>query len=124
MHTMSRQKLVKYSFKHKSHETEQVFHHIPKYCIVHDLFRNAKTVGHTYGEDTPVHTEINPTNFVRVAPAGLINTMTSISNRDDNSIAEAKKGTRGVRACVDFSNSFKMEYRTNSFTILRIKASR
>jgi len=76
------------------------------------------------GEDTPFSTEINLTNAVKVEPVGQIITLSSVSDKDDNSFAEPKKVTPVVSEYKGFSNSFKMEFLPNSFTILRIKASR
>jgi hypothetical protein len=59
-------------------------------CIVHDLMRKAKTVGHHYGEDTPDHRGINLMNVVEAAPTGQIIAMTPCSTKDDNSFTELK----------------------------------
>ncbi|MGA2407781.1 MAG: alpha-L-arabinofuranosidase C-terminal domain-containing protein [Bacteroidales bacterium] len=76
------------------------------------------------GENTPFSTEINLTNVAKVEPVGQIITLTSASNKDDNSFAEPKKVAPVTSEFNGFSNSFKMEFRPSSFTILRIKASK
>ncbi|MCX6329224.1 MAG: hypothetical protein NTZ85_06885 [Bacteroidia bacterium] len=76
------------------------------------------------GENVPFCTEINLSNSTKVEPAGQIITLTSASDTDDNSFAEPKKVFPVVSEFTGFSNSFKMEFKPNSFTILRIKASR
>jgi alpha-L-arabinofuranosidase len=76
------------------------------------------------GEDTPFNSEINLNNAKKVDPIGQIITLSSVSDKDDNSFAEPKKVTPVVSEYKGFSNSFKMEFKPNSFTILRIKASR
>jgi alpha-L-arabinofuranosidase len=75
-------------------------------------------------ENIPFSTEINLTNVAKVEPAGQIITLTSASNKDDNSFTEPKKVSPVVSEFNGFSNSFKMDFVPNSFTILRIKASR
>ena len=45
-------------------------------------------------------------------------------DRDENSFEEPKKVSPVVTEFNGFSNSFNMEFKPNSFTILRIKASR
>jgi alpha-L-arabinofuranosidase len=76
------------------------------------------------GDNVPFSTEIKLNNAVKVEPKGQIITLSSASNKDDNSFAEPKKVSPVVSEYTDFSNSFKMEFKPNSFTILRIKASR
>jgi hypothetical protein len=76
------------------------------------------------GESAPFSTEINLTNAGKINPSGKIITLTSTSNKDDNNFAEPKKVSPVVSGYTGFNNSFKMEFKPNSFTILRIKASR
>lgn len=76
------------------------------------------------GENAPFSTVFNLANTAKVEPAGQMITLTSAFYTDDNSFAETKKVTPVVSEFSGFSNSFKMEFKPNSFTILRIKASR
>jgi len=76
------------------------------------------------GEKTPLSTTINLIHTTNVNPVGQIITLTSASNKDDNSFAEPKKVSPVINEYKGFSNSFKMEFKPNSFTILRIKATR
>jgi hypothetical protein len=76
------------------------------------------------GENNPFRTEINLSNAAKVEPAGQIITLTSASNKDDNNFTEPKKVSPVASEFNGFSNSFKMDFKPNSFTILRIRASR
>lgn len=76
------------------------------------------------GENKPYNSEINLTNAVKVYPAGRLITLTSATYKDDYSFAESKKVSAVLYDYSDFSNSIKMEFQPNLFTILRIKASR
>ena len=76
------------------------------------------------GVNAPFSTVINLNNAVKVEPAGQTITLTSESLKDDNCFAEPKKISPVVSEFNGFSNSFKMEFKPNSFTILRIKVSR
>jgi len=75
-------------------------------------------------KNTPYNAEINLTNALKVEPADQLITLNSASNKDDNSFDEPKKVSALLNEYSRFSNSFKMEFQPNSFTILRIKASR
>lgn len=76
------------------------------------------------GETVPFSTEIKLNNAVKVEPAGLVITLTSGSNKDDNSFAQPEKVSPVTSEYTGFNNAFKMEFKPNSFTILKIKASR
>ena len=76
------------------------------------------------GENEPFSTEIHLNNAVKVEPAGQIITLASASGEDDNSFTEPEKVSPVVSEYNNFGNSFKMEFKPYSFTILRIKASR
>lgn len=76
------------------------------------------------GETIPFSTTVNLTNVSEINPAGQIITLSSASNQDDNSFAEPTKVSPVVTEFTGFSKSFKMEFKPNSFTILRIKASK
>ena len=73
------------------------------------------------GENEPLSTEIDLSNAVKVEPVGQVITLTSASGKDDNSFAEPKKVFPVTNEFDGFGNSFKMEFKPNSFTILRIK---
>jgi alpha-L-arabinofuranosidase len=76
------------------------------------------------GEGTPFNTTINLNNAAEVNPVGQVITISSASNQDENSFAEPTKVSPHVSDYAEFSNSFKMEFKPYSFTILRIKAKK
>ncbi len=76
------------------------------------------------GENIPFNTVINLSNTKRVEPDGQIITLSSVSPEDENSFAEPKKVSPVTSEYKKFGNSFNMEFKPNSFTILRIKAIR
>lgn len=76
------------------------------------------------GEEVPFVTEINLENVVDVESRGKVITLTSDSNQDDNSFENPKKVAPVESTYRGFDTSFKMKFKPNSFTILRIKATK
>ena len=76
------------------------------------------------GEATPFNTRINLNNASDVNHIGQIITLSSSSYLDENSFKEPVKIKPAVSEYSEFSNSFKMEFKPYSFTILRIKATK
>lgn len=89
-----------------------------------DRTNNEVVVKVVNGEGTPFNTTINLENAIEVNPVGQVITISSASNQDENSFAEPTKVSPRVSEYAEFSNSFKMEFKPYSFTILRIKAKK
>jgi alpha-L-arabinofuranosidase len=87
----------------------------------YDRSANEVIVKVVNGEPTPFNTTVNLNNAPDVNQIGQIITLTSVSNLDENSFREPEKIIPVVSEYRKFSDSFKMEFKPYSFTILRIK---
>lgn len=86
-----------------------------------DNSKNEIVIKVVNGEPTPYKTTIDLTGAGKINPNGQMITLVAASETEENTFEQPLKITPKQEAFGKFSNSFEMEFKPYSLTVLRIK---